>query len=76
MKIADLGTFQNAPFLLWVKDEQWRYLWGNRGICGPAGEDVFGKRRTAAGLRVAMTTVVKTCQYSKGYPDETFMRSD
>jgi PAS domain-containing protein len=44
MKIDDLETFQNAPFLLWVEDEQWRYLWGNRAICDLADESVVEKR--------------------------------
>jgi PAS domain-containing protein len=43
MQIKDLEAFQNVPFLVWVKDEEWRYLWGNRAICNLAGEDVTGK---------------------------------
>ena len=44
MKITDLEAFRNVPFLCWVKDEEWRYLWGNRAICDLAGEDVVGKK--------------------------------
>ena len=33
----------SLPFLFWVKDEEWRYLWGNQAICDFAGEDVVGK---------------------------------
>ena len=43
MKIKDLEAFQNVPFLVWVKDEDWRYLWGNAAICDLAGENVAGK---------------------------------
>ena len=32
MQIKDLEAFQDVPFLCWVKDEEWRYLWGNRAI--------------------------------------------
>ena len=44
MQIKDLEAFENVPFLVWVKDEDWRYLWGNRAICDLAGENVVGKR--------------------------------
>ena len=44
MNIKDLEAFQDVPFLCWVKDEDWRYLWGNRAICHLAGEDVAGKK--------------------------------
>ena len=44
MQIKDLEAFQNVPFLCWVKDEDWRYLWGNRAICDLAGENVAGKK--------------------------------
>ena len=44
MQIKDLEAFQDVPFLCWVKDEEWRYLWGNRAICDLAGEDVAGKK--------------------------------
>ena len=43
MHIKDLEAFQNVPFLVWVKDEDWRYLWGNAAICDLAGENVIGK---------------------------------
>lgn len=32
MQIRDLEAFENVPFLVWVKDEDWCYLWGNRAI--------------------------------------------
>jgi PAS domain-containing protein len=44
MKLKDLEAFEDAPFLCWVKDEEWRYLWGNRAICDLAGENVAGKK--------------------------------
>lgn len=44
MQIKDLDAFRDVPFLCWVKDEEWRYLWGNRAICDLAGEDVAGKK--------------------------------
>jgi hypothetical protein len=28
--MPDLKVFDDMPFLFWVKDEDWRYLWGNR----------------------------------------------
>lgn len=40
----DLEAFRHVPFLFWVKDEDWRYLWGNDAIRALAGEDVVGKR--------------------------------
>jgi PAS domain-containing protein len=43
VQTTDLEAFRDAPFLCWIKDEEWRYLWGNRAICGLAGEDVAGK---------------------------------
>ncbi len=43
MQIKDLEAFEHVPFLVWVKDEDWRYLWGNRAICDLAGENVVGK---------------------------------
>ena len=44
MKTNDLEALQNVPFLLWVKDEDWCYLWGNRAINDLAGENVVGKK--------------------------------
>ena len=44
MQIKDLEAFEHVPFLVRVKDEAWRYLWGNRAICDLAGEDVIGKK--------------------------------
>lgn len=43
MKMEELEAFRHLPFLVWVKDEQWRYLWGNQMINDLAGEDVVGK---------------------------------
>ena len=43
MQVADLEVFRNVPFLLWVKDERGRYIWGNRTINQLANEDVVGK---------------------------------
>ena len=43
MKIAELEAFRHVPFLVWVKDEDWRYLWGNDAINQLAGENVIGK---------------------------------
>ncbi|MEM7224693.1 MAG: PAS domain-containing protein [Pseudomonadota bacterium] len=43
MNLKDLEAFQDVPFLYWVKDENWRYLWGNKAICALAGENVVGK---------------------------------
>lgn len=44
MKFRDLKAFEGVPFLVWVKDEDCRYLWGNRAICDLAGRDVMGKK--------------------------------
>jgi PAS domain-containing protein len=44
MQVRDLQAFENVPFLVWVKDEDWRYLWGNRALFKFAGEDVVGKK--------------------------------
>jgi len=44
MRLDDLKVFQHVPFLVWVKDEEWRYLWGNQAICDLAGGDVAGKK--------------------------------
>lgn len=44
MQAKDLEAFRDVPFLFWVKDEEWRYLWGNRAICDLAGENVAGKK--------------------------------
>ena len=43
MQIKDLEVFNEMPFLFWVKDEDGRYLWGNRAISQMAKEDVIGK---------------------------------
>lgn len=43
MKVEDLEKFRSVPFLVWVKDEDWRYLWGNDTINDLAGQNVVGK---------------------------------
>lgn len=60
MQTSDLEIFNEMPFLFWVKDEQGKYLWGNRVISRLAGEEVAGKTDyelvwadDADGLRVA-----------------------
>lgn len=44
MKAKDVEIFNEMPFLFWVKDEEGRYLWGNRIISQLAGEDITGKK--------------------------------
>ena len=41
MQASDLKIFNEMPFLFRVKDEEGRYLWGNRTICGLAREYVY-----------------------------------
>jgi hypothetical protein len=43
MRTEDLEPFRNAPFLLWAKDADGVYVWGNRTIDELAGETVTGK---------------------------------
>lgn len=43
METKDLEIFNEMPFLFWVKDEEGKYLWGNRTISQLAGEDIVGK---------------------------------
>ena len=43
MQSKDLEIFNEMPFLFWVKDEEGRYLWGNRTISEFAKEDIAGK---------------------------------
>ncbi|MEM0909304.1 MAG: hypothetical protein AAGJ94_18210 [Pseudomonadota bacterium] len=43
MTREQLEAFRHVPFLVWVKDAEWRYLWGNDKIAELAGEDVVGK---------------------------------
>lgn len=59
MKIKDLETFQDVPFLCWVKDEEWRYLWGNRAICDLAGESVVGKKDSELAWKANAQVLVK-----------------
>ncbi|MGE0236822.1 MAG: PAS domain-containing protein, partial [Methylocystis sp.] len=59
MKKSDLDAFQDAPFLLWVKDEKWRYVWGNRAICDLAGDDVVGKNDSELPWKADAEALVK-----------------
>lgn len=43
MQKSQLEVFNMMPFLFWAKDEDGRYIWGNRVICDLAKEDVVGK---------------------------------
>ena len=43
MKKSQLEVFDAVPFLFWAKDEDGRYIWGNRVINDFAGQDVTGK---------------------------------
>jgi len=43
MQMKDLEIFNEMPFLFWVKDEDGRYLWGNKAISQLAGEQITGK---------------------------------
>ncbi len=43
MKSKDLEIFNQMPFLFWAKDEESRYIWGNRVINELAGGSVVGK---------------------------------
>lgn len=43
MKSEDLEIFNQMPFLFWAKDEESRYIWGNRAINQLAGGSVVGK---------------------------------
>ena len=62
MQIKDLEIFQDVPFLCWVKDEEWRYLWGNRAICNLAGENVAGKKDSELVWKVNAEALVKNDQ--------------
>ncbi len=71
MQAKELEIFNFMPFLFWVKDEDGRYVWGNKVICDLANEDVVGKTDydlvwadDADGLRTADQEVWKT-----GKPD-------
>ena len=44
MNTKDLEIFNAMPFLFWVKDEEGRYMWGNKTIRDLAGEDIIGKK--------------------------------
>ena len=43
MQSRDLEIFNEMPFLFWAKDEESRYIWGNRVINQLAGRSVVGK---------------------------------
>lgn len=43
MKSSQLEIFNAMPFLFWAKDEDGRYIWGNRVINNFAKQDVTGK---------------------------------
>jgi len=67
MKTIDLEIFKDMPFLFWVKDEEGKYLWGNRAIDQLARETVAGKTdyelpwaADADGLRAADKEVITT----------------
>jgi len=67
MQKNELEIFNAMPFLFWAKDEEGRYLWGNRAICEFAKEDVVGKTDSelmwaadAAGLRADDKEVLNT----------------
>jgi PAS domain-containing protein len=44
MNAKDLEIFNVMPFLFWVKDEEGRYIWGNRAISEIAKQDIIGKK--------------------------------
>jgi len=44
MNAKDLEIFNAMPFLFWVKDEEGRYIWGNRAISEIAKQDIVGKK--------------------------------
>jgi len=44
MKVADLEVFNAMPFLFWVKDEDGRYIWGNKAISEIAEQNIVGKK--------------------------------
>ena len=43
MQRSQLEIFNAMPFLFWAKDENGRYIWGNRVINDFAGQDVAGR---------------------------------
>ena len=43
MRSEDLEPFRNVPFLMWAKNPEGLYVWGNRTIDDLAGEPVAGK---------------------------------
>lgn len=43
MQSSQLEIFNAMPFLYWAKDEDGRYIWGNRTINEFAKQNVVGK---------------------------------
>ncbi len=43
MQSSQLEIFNAMPFLFWAKDEEGRYIWGNRAIDAFAKQNVVGK---------------------------------
>ena len=78
MQITDLEAFRDVPFLCWVKDEEWRYLWGNRAICELAGEDVAGKKDDQLVWKANAEALVKNDQavLASGQPHYMHERVD
>jgi PAS domain-containing protein len=67
MQIKDPEIFSDMPFLFWVKDEEGRYLWGNRATSQLAETEIVGKTghelpwaSDADGLRLADKKVFET----------------
>ena len=67
MQSSQLEIFNAMPFLFWAKDEEGRYIWGNRTINAFAKEDVAGKTdyelrwsADADGLRADDKEVLRT----------------
>jgi PAS domain-containing protein len=67
MESSQLEIFNAMPFLFWAKDEEGRYVWGNRTINNLAKEDVAGKTdyelpwsADADGLRTDDKEVLRT----------------
>lgn len=63
MQTKDLEAFRHVPFLVWVKDEEWRYLWGNEAICDLAGENVVGKKDAELTWKADAAALVKNDEH-------------
>ncbi|MGI9523986.1 MAG: PAS domain-containing protein [Hyphomicrobiaceae bacterium] len=59
MQSKDLEAFRNVPFLVWVKDDNWRYIWGNGAIDELAGERVVGKKDSELAWKAHAEALVK-----------------